>query len=211
MGIFILTLEIIGTVAFSLSGAAMGIRKQTDAFGVIILGLVTAVGGGVIRDLILGITPPITFYNPVYAMVSVASSLIMFLFAYFKGKGKPFYGKILFFMDAIGLGVFTVIGVQTAYSLSADYGFFLLLFVGVITGVGGGVMRDVLVQNMPYIFVKHIYAVASLAGAIICILFWERLSPEYAMVLGGGAVFVIRCLSAYFKWSLPKADIFFEG
>ena len=107
-------------------------------------------------------------------------------------------------MDSIGLGIFTVIGVEAAFTKSEHCGMFLLCFVGVITGVGGGVLRDVLAGNMPYVFVKHIYACASLAGALVCIWFWP-ISHVLAMMLGAGSVVLIRSLSAHFHWSLPKA------
>ena len=107
-------------------------------------------------------------------------------------------------MDSIGLGVFTVIGVQAAFAQSSSHGIFLLIFVGVITGVGGGVLRDIMAGNMPYVFVKHIYACASLAGALLCTLLWKG-SAAWAMSLGAGLVILIRCLSAHFRWSLPKA------
>lgn len=208
MDIFIFTLEIMGTVAFSVSGAVTGMRKGMDIFGVTILGLITAVGGGVIRDLILGITPPMTFRNPQYALVSIITSIVIFCFAYFKIiKHKVVvYNKLLFLMDAVGLGIFTVVGVQTAFMLSDSYGIFLLIFVGVITGVGGGVIRDIMARDMPYVFVKHIYASASVVGAIVCCGLWDFLSPQYAMIIGAGAVFIIRCISAYFKWSLPNVE-----
>ena len=208
MGIFIFTLEIIGTIAFSISGAVTGMRKGMDVFGIVILGLVTAVGGGIMRDLILGINPPMTFVNPKYALISIITSVLIFCFTYFNviKFRVVLYNKLLFIMDALGLGVFTVVGVQTALVLSDRFGIFLLIFVGVMTGVGGGVVRDILAKDMPYIFIKHIYASASIAGALVCLLLWSSVSPAGAMVIGAAVVFIIRCLSAYYKWSLPHID-----
>ena len=207
MYILILILELIGSVAFSVSGAMTGIKKNMDIFGVMILGLVTAVGGGVIRDLVLGITPPATFQNPIYATTALITAIIVFLPFIQKllHRYHKAYDLLLFAMDTLGLGVFTVIGVRAAFNLSGDYGLFLMTFVGVITGVGGGVIRDVLAGNTPYIFVKHIYACASLAGALVTTLLWRVLPSLWAMALGLVLIVVIRILSAHFRWSLPKA------
>ena len=107
---------------------------------------------------------------------------------------------------SLGLGIFSVVGVSMAYTAQPDGGAFLAVFVGVLTGVGGGVMRDVMAGDMPYIFVRHIYACASLAGALLCALSWHALGQVPAMVAGAATVVVIRILSATFKWNLPKAD-----
>ena len=178
-------LEIIGTVAFAVSGAMIAMHKKMDIFGVVILGLTTAVGGGVIRDIILGITPPATFVNPVYALVAVGTSLIVFLPFVQKliVHERKIYEILLLFTDSIGLGVFSVMGVKTAYSQSSEYGLFLLIFVGVITGVGGGILRDLFAGNTPFIFVKHFYACASLIGTIACAVLWKYVGDFIAMVV----------------------------
>lgn len=206
MHYFIVFLELAGVVAASVSGAMTAMKKRMDIFGVIILGLITAVGGGVIRDITLGVTPPATFRNPMYALTAVVTAVIVFLpwVQRLFRRYQRVYDFVLLTMDSIGLGVFTVIGVEAAFTKSEHCGMFLLCFVGVITGVGGGVLRDVLAGNMPYVFVKHIYACASLAGALICIWLWP-ISHVLAMMLGAGTVVLIRSLSAHFHWSLPKA------
>ncbi len=211
MGIFIFVIEIIGTIAFSVSGAMTGLKKNMDIFGVMILGVITAVGGGVTRDLLLGITPPGTFASPVYAIVATVTAVVMFLPAVRRllMKNRHIYDIVMLVMDSLGLGIFTVIGIQTAYRTSAHYGAFLIVFVGVITGVGGGVLRDVLAGEKPYIFVKHIYACASIAGAVVCVILW-RFNSTAAIISGAVVVFVIRMLAAHFRWSLPKADVFAE-
>ncbi|WP_425756317.1 trimeric intracellular cation channel family protein [Ihubacter sp. rT4E-8] len=202
----IFVLEMIGTVAFSVSGAMTGIRKGMDILGISILGLTTAVGGGVIRDLVLGITPPKTFQNPVYAMVAIATALIVCtpwvqnLFS----KRQNYYDLIMLWMDSVGLGIFTVVGIETAYSVSTDFSLFLMVFVGAVTGVGGGVLRDVMAQDPPYIFVKHFYASASLIGAVVCALLWETLGQSVSIIAGVAVVLVLRLLAAKFRWSLPK-------
>ena len=203
--VLVFVLELIGTVAFAVSGAIVGIKKQMDLFGVIVLGICTAVGGGIVRDLILGVTPPVTFQNPVYTLTAAAVSVLMFL-PHMRariGRHEPVFDRLLLVMDAVGLGVFTVVGVQCAYQQSEDYTLFLLIFVGLITGVGGGVLRDVFSGERPYIFVRHFYACASIVGALICALCWRALGGNAAMLFGAAVVVVLRLLAAYYHWNLP--------
>ena len=207
MDTFILIFELVGTVAFAASGAMTGIKKNMDIFGVCILGLTTAVGGGVIRDLILGNTPPATFQDPIYATVAVLTSLVMFLPQVRRVLmwDQALFDLCLFLMDTAGLGIFTVVGIRTAYAHVPQATVFLLVFVGVVTGVGGGVLRDMMAGDTPYIFVKHVYASASLAGALVCAGLWNCADSAVAMVAGLATVVLLRCLSAHFRWNLPKA------
>ena len=204
---FLLILEIIGTVAFAVSGAMTGLSKKMDIFGVVILGLTTAVGGGMIRDLVLGLTPPAMFTNPIYAAVAAVVSVIVFLPAV--RRWLTAYGRVreilMLVMDSLGLGVFTVVGIQRAYTATDHRGLFLLVFVGVVTGVGGGLLRDVMAGQTPYIFVKHVYASASIIGAILCVALWAPLGATMAMILGASVILAIRLLAAHYHWSLPKA------
>lgn len=203
----LLLFEIMGTVAFAVSGAMVALSKKMDIFGVAVLGLVTAVGGGVIRDLILGITPPKTFQNPVYAAVAIATSLIIFIPAVRRFlSGKEVYDKIMLLMDSVGLGIFTVVGIETAYLSNQSHSIFLLIFVGVITGVGGGIIRDILAQTTPAILVRHFYATASIIGAVICILLWNSFGQSAAVIGGASSVLILRLLAAKYHWSLPKAE-----
>ncbi len=204
----ILIFELIGTVAFAASGAITAISKRMDILGVATLGIVTAVGGGFIRDIILGITPPATFSNPIYAIVAFLVSVIIFIPSVhrFLFKNHKFYDYVMLIMDSLGLGVFTVAGIQTAMHHSDSPNFFLLIFVGMVTGIGGGVMRDVLSKSTPYIFVKHFYACASFFGAITCIILWKFFGEQIAVISGTTVVIILRMLAAHFRWSLPKAE-----
>ncbi len=204
----LLVIELIGIVSFAISGAMTAIKKNMDIFGVAILGLTTAVGGGVIRDLILGKTPPATFQSPIYAVTAIVTSLIFFIPAvrHFLNKKPLLYDIGLLVMDSIGLGVFTVVGIKTAFSASDERNIFLFVFVGVVTGVGGGVLRDLLAGNTPYIFVKHFYASASLVGAIATTLLWQT-GETVSMSVGAALVIILRLLAARFHWSLPKAHL----
>lgn len=203
---FIFIIEVIGTIAFAISGAMMGIEKKMDVFGVAILGLTTAVGGGVIRDMIIGQLPPQTFVNPVYAFTAIITAVVIFILAYIKKLiiNTKFFEELIFMMDSFGLGIFTVVGINTALNVSEDFSKFLLVFVGVLTGVGGGVLRDIMAGNTPYIFIKHVYACASLAGALVCVYSISYIGTPNAMLLGMFLVVLIRFLSAYFKWNLPR-------
>ena len=207
MDLFILIIELIGTMAFAASGAMTGIKKNMDIFGVCILALTTAVGGGVIRDLILGSTPPATFRDPVYATVAIVTALVLFLprVRRLLMWDQALFDLCLFLMDTAGLAIFTVMGIRVAYAHVPQATLFLLAFVGVVTGVGGGVLRDIMAGDTPYIFVKHIYACASLVGALACGLAWHHLGEMGSMLLGGGLVVLIRCLSAHYRWNLPRA------
>ena len=201
----LLIFEIIGTVAFAVSGAIIALNKKMDIFGVIILGLVTAVGGGVLRDVILGFTPPNMFRNPVYAIVAAVVSVLLFSSKIRNAifKQQKVYDFCLLVMDSIGLGIFTVVGIMVAQNRIVNNPFFLV-FLGVITGVGGGVMRDVMAGNTPYIFVKHFYATASIIGAIVTVILWGYIGATWSMVIGAVLIVVLRLLAAHFHWSLPK-------
>ena len=193
--LMIFIMEMLGTVAFASSGAMLGIERKMDIFGVNVLGVTTAVGGGIIRDLILGINPPVTFLHAVYALAAVITSTLLFLAVYirnqvFSGNIARWYDRIMLLCDTIGLGY--------------QDNHFLVVFVGVITGVGGGVIRDMMAGTMPYIFVKHVYAVASIAGGIVFIVLYPYTGRIVGMMTGAGVVCSIRFLAAYYRWNLPR-------
>lgn len=203
--------EIIGTIAFAISGAIVGLRKKTDLFGVVSLGVVTATGGGVIRDVILGINPPAAFVNPVYVLVAIATGICVFIVAAIKASNGVFltkrdYRKVLLYMDSIGLGIFTVMGVQTAYFMFDVENYFLCIFCGMVTGVGGGLLRDIMVDTLPDIFHKYIYAMASVCGAILSVILFHFGYYKVAIWLPTGAVFGLRLLASYYQWSLPRIE-----
>lgn len=207
----IFIMEIIGVIAFAASGAMVGIKKNMDIFGIAVLGVVTSVGGGIIRDLVLGINPPKVFNNPVYVIVALITSCILFVVLFLFRKRKPdnvkaIYEITMLIMDTIGLGIFTVLGVKTGIQMRYEDQEFLLIFVGTITGVGGGLLRDVMADIPPAIFVKHIYACASIAGAIVCAVLAHFLVLEQAMIIGFILICVIRFLAARFRWNLPRIN-----
>ena len=199
-------LEIIGTVAFAASGAMIAVDRKMDVFGVAMLGLFTAVGGGVIRDLLLGNTPPLSFRQPVYALTAIAVSVLMFqrpLRSRYNAHHRAF-DTVMLAMDSLGLGVFAVTGVQVA--LMAESNLYTAVFVGVITGVGGGILRDIMAGQTPFVFVKHFYASASLIGALACALVWPVVGELIATLAGAVIVIALRLLAARYHWSLPKPE-----
>lgn len=202
-------MEMAGTVAFAASGAMVGVERNMDIFGVSVLGVVTAVGGGMIRDIVLGIIPPNVFTNPVYALVATITSCVVFLAFYWKrqlleGHMRLTYDRVMLVMDSIGLGIFTVVGVNTGIRSGYMDNVFLLVFLGTITGVGGGLMRDMMAGVPPYIFVKHIYACASVMGAMSCIFLYRQFGELPAMIISSMLVFMIRLLAAKYRWNLPR-------
>lgn len=211
METLLLALNLMGTVAFAISGAMTGIRKRMDILGVLILGMVTAVGGGMTRDLILGIHPPMAFRNPLYALTALGVSALVFVVLYFHMKGYerisgPRFQYLLGLADAVGLGLFTVVGVQTAVDAGWGQNLFVAVFLGTITGVGGGLLRDIMASDQPFIFVKHIYACASIGGALLCALLWNPAGQQAAMLTGAAAVVLVRVLAAHYRWNLPRVD-----
>ena len=208
MNTFLHILELIGTVAFAVSGAMTGIRKHLDLFGVAFLGVVTAVGGGILRDVMIGATPPGCFRNPIYLVVGAATAILFFIpfIRHPLMRRQAAFDRMLFVMDSLGLAVFTVTGVLAGLECSAGAHPILLVTVGMLTATGGGVLRDVLVGDTPMVFVKHVYAAASLAGAALFVALHALRAPLLVTgIVSAASVFLIRCLAAHYRWNLPKA------
>ena len=209
---FIFILELIGTVAFASSGAMIAIEKKMDIFGVNVLGATTAVGGGIMRDIILGLTPPGAFSHPVYVLVAALTSTILFVIAYakptaFESRVKTdYYDKLMFWCDTAGLGILTVVGIQAAVRAVGGENVFFFVFIGTLTGVGGGVLRDIMAGETPYILVKHIYACAAIAGGIVCVVGRTAFGEAYGTILGLAATVLLRFLAAHFRWNLMRVS-----
>lgn len=208
--LFFELLDILGTVSFALSGAMLAVKKRTDLFGVMLMGIVSAVGGGVTRDVLLGSVPPAAFTNSRYVLMAAATSAVLFLLARWQKEvyltRADLVDKINNVADAIGLGAFSVTGVQTAAAAGYGGNLFFAVFLGVITGVGGGVLRDMMLGEVPFILVKRVYAVASILGALGYYLL-EKSGVEQAMasLIGMMIVFCVRMLATHYRWNLPKA------
>ena len=204
--------DLIGTIAFAISGAFVGIRKGMDIFGVNVLAVTTACGGGLMRDLIIGSIPPQMFRNPFFVMVAIVVANVVFLLVYLHRhmprKVAPLYDKLLFWFDSLGLAAFTVDGVMAGIAMGYGDNEFLICFLGFMTAVGGGALRDVLAGQTPDIFRKHVYAVAAIAGAVLMVALLRLFGSEQIAMLGGFLLVpVLRFLAAHFRWNLPKVKM----
>lgn len=203
-------IEYVGIIAFSVSGAMIAIRRKTDFFGVTLLGIITSFGGGLTRDVILGVTPPVMFNSKAELVVSFAVSTIVFFLArlfsrhYLKNESKIEHINDVF--DALGLGLFAVIGAKIAIQNGYFDSPLIVISAGLLTGVCGGLLRDVLTMSVPFILVKRIYAIAAILGAsVYYILVRLGLGENISMVSGAAITFTLRILAMTFKWNLPRA------
>ena len=196
---FITILDYLGTVAFAITGASKAISHKADIFGMIVLASVVGIAGGITRDVVFG-RFPIAFSDPIYAVITVSVGIVMFfMFPYFQKKMN-----IWLIFDAIGLGVFSIIGATVAYQLT-DLNFLPMIFAGMITAIGGGILRDVFVREIPIVFVKEVYAVASFIGIIVFyISLSSNMDLQIASIIGIITVTGIRLLAMKYDWNLPK-------
>ena len=210
--LILLIMEWIGTISFAASGGLVAIRHSLDLFGVLTVGTITAVGGGVMRDILIGSVPPKIFSNPVILLVSVLVSVAVFVVAYLCRKNFSKISEkidaINLVFDALGLGAFSIAGIEATRLVLPQSSAILLIFLGAITGVGGGVLRDVLVNEKPYILTKHVYAVVSILGCLIYYILSVKLDyTVLATLLVLVFVVSVRVLAAKFRWKLPKIKI----
>lgn len=198
-------LEIIGTIAFAFSGCMVANSKKMDIFGVWVLGTVSAVGGGVLRDMLLGIIPPNLFRNGVYAATATVTVACWLWMAARKGSlsGRHFHQlvRVMEISDSLGLGVFVVAGSQIA--IDRGHHWLVVIFIGGLTGVGGGLMRDIMANMTPVIFRKRVYACAALAGSSVYVALLPWVAKFGAVIAGAVTVFVIRTMASRCRWDLP--------
>lgn len=192
--------DLTGTAAFAISGALAGVHRRMDLLGVLILGIVTAIGGGTLRDILLGDTPPFCLKDENYLYVSIAVSLITF----FAHPVFHRYRNALLYFDAVGLGTFVVIG--TGKALEFNSGFIGAIAMGMMTATAGGMVRDVLSGHIPLILQKEIYASACLAGAILFYVLTKfNVNHSSVMLLSALVVIGFRLLAIKHNWALPTA------
>jgi len=196
---FISILDYLGTIAFAVTGASKAITHKADIFGILVLATVVGVAGGITRDVIFGRFPT-AFSDPIYISITVVVGVVMF-FLYAKFKSKM---NIWLVFDAIGLGVFSILGASIAYQV-VGMEFLPMLFGGMITAIGGGILRDVFVREIPIVFVKEVYAVASIIGIVV---FYGILNAgvdiQIASVIGIVVATGTRLLAMKYNWNLPK-------
>lgn len=198
--------DMIGTIAFAVSGALVGVSRKMDIFGMTVLALATAIGGGIVRDVLLGYFPPNSLRNIVYVTVVLAVTVIVFLIynsRYRKHAMGPRSRASYLLADALGLASFTVTGASAGFKLYPELPIFIVL-LGTITAVGGGIIRDMLAQRIPSVLKEDVYALPSIIGGIVYYLMvtssWDSMAVYGAFTV----VLVIRLLALKYNWSLPK-------
>ena len=209
---FFFVLETLGVVSFAISGALAAIDKEMDIFGVLFLAITTSFGGGMLRDVLIDRTP--SFFTSLFHIIcAIASALAVFILAaVFKRQyveNEHVVEAINNYFDAVGLGVFAVMGAKICIGAGFDSPL-VAISLGMITSVGGGMIRDLCLRKIPFVFNKRVYAVASLFGAALYYVLLKTTSvPEYlSFLLGIICIVAIRVLATVFKLNMPKAIIF---
>jgi uncharacterized membrane protein YeiH len=198
--LFIQALDLFGTMAFAVTGAFKAIEHRSDIVGVIFLASITGVAGGIMRDIVFGRFPPLAVSDPLYLIITTATGIAIF---FLHNRLEKHWNMFLTF-DAIGLGVFTVIGASVAYHVAGP-NFLAMAFAGIVTAVGGGILRDVFVNEIPIVFVKELYASASFLGVVV---FFGLViaGVDLAIVAVPGIISAsgIRMLAIKYGWNLPR-------
>jgi len=195
---FFTTIEILGTFSFAVAGAFAAMENRLDPFGVLILAFATAIGGGTIRDILIGDLPVVWLQSNLTFWVILIGALITLFFGTYLKK----FDRMLFYFDAMGLGLFSVIGIQKG--MLNGFGPGICVMLGTITGCFGGVLRDVLLNNVPLLFRKEIYALASIIGGVFFLLLLKwGLDTKVATITAIIIVFVTRMVAVRLKLSLP--------
>ena len=196
----LLIFDLMGVFVFALSGALAAARKQMDIFGYMVLAALPAVGGGTVRDLVLN-TSVFWIDQSIYILVAVSAGVLTYLISIRVGKRYT----VLEWADAIGLSLFCVLGASKALSLTGDP--VVAVTLGVVTAVVGGILRDVVCNEIPLILKREIYATAALCGAAIyCLAIYFGLNEAPALIMGGIAAFAVRSSALIFGWSLPSRE-----
>ena len=201
----LLVLDLMGTFVFALSGAVAGVRERLDLFGVLVLSFAAASAGGIMRDLLIGAVPPAAISDWRYLAVSLLAGLVVFFWYPISERLRNLSNHVLIF-DAAGLALFAVAGTQKALGYRLNPVMAALL--GVLTGIGGGMLRDVLVAQIPNVLRAELYAVAALAGAVVVVVGHVLNLPPTGMAAAGAAVcFGIRLIAIRRGWHLPVAGL----
>ena len=201
-------MELIGTIAFAISGALIAVRRNLDLFGVVLVGCITSVGGGIMRDLFLGKFPPNIFSNVIVLIIAAITAIVVFVISYFNANKFESFEKriesINNFFDAVGLATFSAIGTEMACELGFSDMAIFSISMGLLTGIGGGIIRDILVDSTPYVLKKHIYALASIIGSTIYYIIRINGNKIVALIVSIPIIVIIRLLAAKYRWKLPK-------
>ena len=201
----LLVLDLIGTFVFALSGGAAGVRERLDLFGVLVLSFAAATSGGIMRDQLIGAVPPAAISDWRYLGVSLLAGLVVFVW-FPRSEGLQKLRNLVLVFDGAGLAVFAVAGTQKALGYGLNP--MMAALLGMLTGIGGGILRDVLTDQVPTVLRSELYAVAALAGAIVVVVGHVLNLPPTAMAIAGAALcFGIRLIAIRRGWRLPIADL----
>jgi uncharacterized membrane protein YeiH len=201
----LLVLDLVGTFVFALSGAVAGVKERLDLFGVLVLSFVAGSAGGIMRDLLIGAVPPGSISDWRYLAAAVAAGLVVFLSYPISERLRNLSTLVLIF-DAAGLALFAVVGTQKALGYGLNP--LMAALLGVLSGIGGGMLRDVLVAQIPIVLRADLYAVAALAGAVVVVVGQELNLPPTATALAGAALCLgIRLIAIRRGWRLPVAGL----
>lgn len=201
-------LEVIGTIAFAFAGALVAIDNDLDLFGIECMAVMTACGGGMTRDIILGNTPPMMFRNPVYVTMAVVTGFLTVIIynKFIQSRHKDRILDMISILDALGLAIFTIVGMDLAMQLGFD-GAFLICAMGVLTAVGGGLLRDVMVNVKPVILTKEVYATSSMIGSVFYYYALQTsLSPLIATIIALAIIFGLRMWTIIKHINLPVVE-----
>jgi len=198
---FISIVEMIGTVAFAVSGALTAIEKKLDYYGIMVFAIITSVGGGIVRDILIDKKLPSALNNPIYMVISILSAVLVI--RYYTRIIR--LAKVLQLFDAIGLGAFTAIGAEVAVA-NGLYQPFVIITLAVLTGTGGGVIRDVFAKRVPFVFREEVYAVASIIGALLFVAIYKFAGNQEAVYSCFAVTLMIRLFCMKLNVHLNKVD-----
>ena len=209
MSVILSVIELAGTIAFAISGTLTAIQKQLDLFGVLILSVVTAMGGGAIRDVFLGYTPPRMFFSYQYIVSASGVAVILFFFFKYSHQKHPnlvaHIQPLYVFCDALGLGIFSVTGTDMGIASGYMGNLVLCIFLGTITGVGGGILRDIMCSDIPTVLCRNIYAVAAILGSgIFYLMSYLNCDRVLSSLLAIFCTTALRLLAWHYHWNLPR-------
>ncbi len=214
LDVILLVVEVLGIISFTISGAIVAIDKEMDIIGVYFLSLCTAFGGGIIRDILIGNLPPLFFGELIYLVaIAAITTTLLFVIAFTLKRlyveKEALIISVNNYIDAIGLGAFAVSGVKICLAVCPEGSAFLAISMGVVSAVGGGMIRDVCIGDIPFVLRKRVYALAAIIGAVLYYLVGVAaldgvVGDIFGSALGILSVVLIRVLATHFKWNLPR-------
>jgi len=203
MDLFLQTLDILGTLAFAITGAVRGVRRNLDILGVTVLAIVTGTAGGIIRDVIIGRGMPASFQNEIYLIICIMAAIVVLIKAEPISRRSDKQWSLVSVFDAIGLGIFSAVGASKA--ISAEFGAVGVIMMGMLSSCGGGALRDILVMEVPAILKRDFYATASMIGIIFMLVARQFGFNEYGQILvATGMASGLRLWAMATRLQLPK-------